>query len=120
MKDYTLSKEKTTELEEFHRSLRDQRHADRIKGVFALSRGWSATQVAEILFFDEKTSRHYFERYERGSMLIISNLTFSKWEMIFKDPMTTAAAIDRLVHHNVVLELNVPSVPSRVSQKKKR
>lgn len=57
-------------------------------------------------------------RYERGSMLITSNLPFSKWEMIFKDPMTTAAAIDRLVHHSVVLELNVPSY--RAEQAKKR
>lgn len=39
-------------------------------------------------------------RYERGSMLITSNLPFSKWEAIFKVPMTTAAAIDRLVHHS--------------------
>ena len=38
-----------------------------------------------------------------------SNLAFSQWEQIFKDPMTTAAAIDRLVHHSVILELNVPS-----------
>jgi len=49
------------------------------------------------------------ERYERGSVLITSNLPFSKWESIFKDPMTTAAAIDRLVHHSVILELNIPS-----------
>jgi DNA replication protein DnaC len=49
------------------------------------------------------------ERYERGSVLITSNLPFSKWEAIFKDPMTTAAAIDRLVHHSVILELNIPS-----------
>ena len=56
-------------------------------------------------------------RYERGSMLITSNLPFSKWEVIFKDPMTTAAAIDRLVHHSVVLELNVPSY--RAEQAKK-
>jgi DNA replication protein DnaC len=48
-------------------------------------------------------------RYERGSMLITSNLPFSQWEAIFKDPMTTAAAIDRLVHHSVILELNLPS-----------
>src|SRR6266702_4606205 len=41
------------------------------------------------------------ERYERGSVLISSNLPFSKWEAVFKDPMTTAAAIDRLVHHSV-------------------
>lgn len=36
------------------------------------------------------------ERRERGSVMITSNLPFSKWESIFKDPMTTAAAIDRL------------------------
>jgi DNA replication protein DnaC len=34
---------------------------------------------------------------------------FSKWESIFRDPMTTAAAIDRLVHHSIILALNVPS-----------
>jgi len=49
------------------------------------------------------------ERYERGSVLLTSNLAFSKWEEIFKDPMTTVAAIDRLVHHSVIVELNIPS-----------
>jgi DNA replication protein DnaC len=49
------------------------------------------------------------ERYERGSVMLTSNLPFSKWEQIFKDAMTTAAAIDRLVHHSIILELNVPS-----------
>ena len=49
------------------------------------------------------------DRYEQGSLMITSNLPFSKWEQIFKDPMTTAAAIDRLVHHSVILELNVNS-----------
>jgi DNA replication protein DnaC len=58
------------------------------------------------------------ERYERSSVLITSNLPFSGWESIFKDPMTTAAAIDRLVHHSVILELNVPSY--RITQAKKR
>ena len=48
-------------------------------------------------------------RYERESIMIASNLPFSKWEVIFKDPMTTAAAIDRLVHHSVILEMNIPS-----------
>ena len=57
------------------------------------------------------------ERYERGSVMITSNLPFSKWEAIFKDAMTTAAAIDRLVHHSVILELNLPSY--RVEQAKK-
>ena len=45
------------------------------------------------------------ERYERKSVVITSNLVFSQWDQIFKDPMTTAAAIDRLVHHAVILEL---------------
>ena len=49
------------------------------------------------------------ERYERGSVMLTSNLPFSKWESIFKDPLTTAAAIDRLVHHSVILEVNLPS-----------
>ncbi len=49
------------------------------------------------------------ERYERGSVMPTSNLPSSKWETIFKDPMTTAAAIDRLVHHSVILELNITS-----------
>ncbi len=49
------------------------------------------------------------ERYERGSIMITSNLPFSKWDAIFKDAMTTAAAIDRLVHHSVILAPNVPS-----------
>jgi len=44
------------------------------------------------------------ERYERKSVMLTSNLVFSKWDQIFKDPMTTAAAIDRVVHHAVVLE----------------
>jgi DNA replication protein DnaC len=57
-------------------------------------------------------------RYERGSVMITSNLPFSRWEEIFKDPMTTAAAIDRLVHHSVVLELNISSY--RLEQSKKQ
>ena len=58
------------------------------------------------------------DRYERCSVLLSSNLPFSQWEQIFKDPMTTAAAIDRLVHHCVILELNVKSY--RMEQAKKR
>src|SRR5262249_57018339 len=57
------------------------------------------------------------ERYERGSVWLTSNLPFSQWEQIFRDPMTTAAAIDRLVHHSVILELNLPSY--RLEQAKK-
>lgn len=59
------------------------------------------------------------ERYERGSVLLSSNLPFSKWEQIFKDPMTTAAAIDRLIHHSVIVELNLPSYRLEEAQQKK-
>lgn len=52
------------------------------------------------------------ERYERRSVLITSNLVFSEWDRIFKNPMTTAAAIDRLVRHSVILEFAVPSYRS--------
>ena len=45
------------------------------------------------------------ERYERKSVIITTNLVFSEWNRIFKDPMTTMAAIDRVVHHSVVLDL---------------
>ena len=50
------------------------------------------------------------ERYERRSVLITSNLVFSQWDRIFKDPMTTAAAIDRVVHHSVIVELTNGSI----------
>jgi len=40
-------------------------------------------------------------------VLLTSNLVFSEWERIFKDPMTTAAAVDRLVHHSAILEMNL-------------
>lgn len=57
-------------------------------------------------------------RYERGSVVITTNLPFSKWDEIFQDPMTTAAAIDRLVHHSTILELNVGSY--RMEEAKER
>jgi DNA replication protein DnaC len=49
------------------------------------------------------------ERYERRSLLVTSNLMFSEWERIFKDTMATAAAIDRLVHHAIILEFTAAS-----------
>lgn len=58
------------------------------------------------------------ERYERHSMIITSNLVFGEWDRIFKNPMTTAAAIDRLVHHSVILEFDGPSI--RAEEAKKR
>lgn len=56
------------------------------------------------------------ERYERRSVILTSNLVFSQWDQIFKNPMTTAAAIDRLVHHCAILEfdgVHSPKLPWR-------
>ena len=58
------------------------------------------------------------ERYERRSMLITSNLVFSQWDRIFKHPMATAAAIDRLVHHAVILEFDVSSFRTEDARKR--
>jgi len=57
------------------------------------------------------------ERYERKSVLISSNLVFSQWDKIFKDPMTTAAAIDRIVHHSVILEMSGDSYRTEAAKK---
>ena len=59
------------------------------------------------------------DRYERASTMITSNLPFSEWEKIFKDPMTTAAAIDRLVHHSMIVELNLKSYRLEHAKKEK-
>ena len=45
------------------------------------------------------------ERYESKSVIITTNLVFSEWNHIFKNPMTTMAAIDRVVHHSVILDM---------------
>ena len=60
------------------------------------------------------------ERYERRSVLLSSNLVFSKWDQIFKDPMTTMAAIDRLVHHAIILEFNGESMRVPRDQEKEK
>jgi len=58
------------------------------------------------------------ERYERRTVMISSNLVFSKWDQIFKDPMTTMAAIDRLVHHAIILEFDGQSVRAQKAQER--
>jgi DNA replication protein DnaC len=58
------------------------------------------------------------ERYERRSVFITSNLIFANWDRIFRDQMATAAAIDRLVHHSVLLEFDVSSF--RMAHTKRR
>ncbi len=58
------------------------------------------------------------ERYERRSVMITSNLVFSQWDRIFKDSMTTAAAIDRLVHHAHIIEMPGPSIRGQDAQQR--
>jgi DNA replication protein DnaC len=60
------------------------------------------------------------ERYERRSTIITSNLVFSQWDQIFKNPMTTAAAIDRLVHYSVILEFRTVDSYRTEEAKKRR
>lgn len=60
------------------------------------------------------------ERYEMRSLMVTSNLAFSKWDQIFKDKMTTNAAIDRLVHHSSILELNATSYRTEEAKKQRK
>ena len=49
---------------------------------------------------------------------LTSNLVFSQWDQIFKDPMTTAAAIDRVVHHATIIELTDTSYRDEVAKER--
>lgn len=81
---------------------REMRRLDRFEAVIIDDIGYVQQQQEEM----EVLFTFLAERYERKSVLITSNLVFSQWDKIFKDPMTTAAAIDRIVHHCTILELN--------------
>ena len=59
-----------------------------------------------------------YDRRTRRSLGITSNLVFSEWERIFANPMATAAAIDRVVHHSVILEFDVPSYRTNAAQQR--
>ncbi|MEI6670327.1 MAG: IS21-like element helper ATPase IstB [Acidobacteriota bacterium] len=60
------------------------------------------------------------ERYERHSVILTSNLVFGEWDRIFRDQMATAAAIDRLVHHSVLLEFDVRSFRAEEAEARKK
>jgi DNA replication protein DnaC len=59
-------------------------------------------------------------RYERRSILITANQPFGEWGKVFPDPAMTLAAIDRLVHHATIFEMNVESYRRRVALERKR
>jgi DNA replication protein DnaC len=84
---------------------REMRRLERFDAVIIDDIGYVQQQPEEM----EVLFTFLAERYERKSVMITSNLVFSQWDKIFKDPMTTAAAIDRLVHHCTILELTGPS-----------
>jgi DNA replication protein DnaC len=84
---------------------REMRRLDRFEAVIIDDIGYVQQQQEEM----EVLFMFLAERYERKSVFITSNLVFSQWDKIFKDPMTTAAAIDRIVHHCTILELTGPS-----------
>ena len=72
------------------------------------------TEESEVLF------TVIAERYERRTLGITSNVVFSDWEKVFHNPMATAAAIDRLIHHSVILEFDIPSYRTGVAQQRQR
>jgi len=59
-------------------------------------------------------------RYERRSMLITANQPFGEWGKVFPDPAMTLAAVDRLVHHATIFEMNVESYRRREAIERKR
>jgi DNA replication protein DnaC len=79
---------------------RELRRLDRFEVVILDDIGYvqQSREEMEVLF------TFLAERYERRSIMITSNLVFSEWDKIFKDPLTTAAAIDRIVHHSTIVE----------------
>lgn len=79
---------------------RELRQLDRVQVVILDDIGYvqQSREEMEVLF------TFLAERYERRSVMITSNLVFSEWDQIFKDPLTTAAAIDRVVHHSIIIE----------------
>lgn len=59
-------------------------------------------------------------RYERRSILLTANQPFGEWNRVFPDPAMTLAAVDRLVHHATIFEMNVESYRRRSAMEAKR
>jgi DNA replication protein DnaC len=95
---------------------RELRRLDRFQAVILDDIGYvqQSREEMEVLF------TFLAERYERRSVVITSNLVFSEWGQIFKDPLTTAAAIDRVVHHSVIVEFGSEMTSYRAEEATKR
>jgi DNA replication protein DnaC len=97
---------------------RELRRLDRFAAVMLDDIGYvqQSREEMEVLF------TFLAERYERRSVVITSNLVFSQWDQIFKNPLTTAAAIDRVVHHSLIIEFgaDIPSMRAEVAAQRQR
>jgi len=95
---------------------RELRRLDRFQVVILDDLGYvqQTQEEMEVLF------TFLAERYERRSVVITSNLVFSQWDQIFKDPLTTAAAIDRVVHHSIIIEFGREMKSMRVEEAARR
>ena len=95
---------------------RELRRLDRFQVVILDDIGYvqQSREEMEVLF------TFLAERYERHSVVVTSNLVFSEWGQIFKDPLTTAAAIDRVVHHSVIVEFGSEITSYRAEEATKR
>jgi DNA replication protein DnaC len=94
---------------------RELRRLDRFEVVILDDIGYvqQSREEMEVLF------TFLSERYERHSLVITSNLVFSEWDKIFKDPLTTAAAIDRVVHHSIIIEFGRDIQSMRMEEAKR-
>lgn len=101
-----------------HELARELRRLDRFEVVILDDIGYiqQSREEMEVLF------TFFAERYERRSIVITSNLVFSAWDKIFKDPLTTAAAIDRVVHHSHIVEFGpeITSMRAEAAQRRQR
>jgi DNA replication protein DnaC len=95
---------------------RELRRLDRFQVVILDDIGYvqQSREEMEVLF------TFLAERYERRSVVITSNLVFSEWDQIFKHPLTTAAAIDRVVHHSLIIEFGKEMTSYRAQEAAKR
>ncbi len=95
---------------------RELRRLDRFQVVILDDIGYvqQSREEMEVLF------TFLAERYERRSVMITSNLVFSEWDQIFKDPLTTAAAIDRVVHHSIIIEFGKEITSLRAEEAARR
>jgi len=99
-----------------HELERELRHLDRFQVVILDDLGYvqQSREEMEVLF------TFLAERYERRSVVITSNLVFSEWDQIFKNPLTTAAAIDRVVHHSLIIEFGKDIKSARAEEAARR